>query len=135
MAAFLRGLWVVVRALAFAVVLLALFVAGRPATVNATGNRMLSGAGYLHAGRRVVPARLNVHWYAWPGWQRTLTRLFLVALAVLTVRWPLPTAIGTAGTTGALMLTAAAVRHRRQQSSIGPRKVRVQVGPGRQVGQ
>jgi hypothetical protein len=104
------------------------FVAGKPVLPRARRNRLASGATWLRSGAKVARARTRLHWYAWPGWQRSLSRVAL--LAVLLAAWvaPLVTAIATALVVLVASGSAATAVVRRRSAAIGPRRVRAIVG-------
>jgi hypothetical protein len=121
-----RGLWLILKIAGVAIVLAILFLAGRPALPRARRNRQLSGARYLRPGVKVAPARLGVHWYAWPGWQRSLARAGLLALLAAAAYAPLVTGLSVAAALLVIGGVACAGRTRRRLA-IGPRKVRAEV--------
>jgi hypothetical protein len=129
-AGFFRGVVMLLKAAGVAIALTALFLAGKAVTPRARANRRLSGARYLTPGVKVARARLGVHWYAWPGWQRTVVRLTMVALGVLEAWAPIVTSIGAGiavGGAAAVALGQRVTRRRREQAAIGPRKVSAEV--------
>lgn len=121
--------WLLSRALAPAVALAAvavsLWLAGRPCTPRSTRWRERSGATWLHGGQKLadVRARFGVHWYAWAGWQRTVTRLAMVA--VTEAAWLAPYATAAVAALVAAAITAAAVTSRtRARRAAAAKRVR-----------
>jgi hypothetical protein len=123
-AAWWLGRRVVVPLAAGAIGLTVLYLAGTAFTPRSRERREASGATWLRPGVKVAATRLRVHWYAWPGWQRTAVRLGLVLVAA--AAWVAPVVTAAAAATAAAGTTTAAIVRRR--SMAGPRRVRAVVG-------
>lgn len=89
--------WLTRKMLAPAVALTAtaaaLWLAGRSFTPRSRQRRATSGATWLRAGARVADSRTDVHWYAWPGWQRTVARVALLGVVTAAYLAPVITAL------------------------------------------
>lgn len=111
--AFVRGFGWLLKLTGVLLVGAALFVAGRPMLPRARQRRLSSGATWLHGGARLSQRRA-VHWYAWPGWERSAVRVALVALGVLEYLSPVATllAAGSAVAATAAVALFARVRQR-----------------------
>lgn len=105
------------------------FVAGAALLPRSRGRRLESGASYLRGGAKHATVRLSVHWYAWPGWQRSLARL--AAVTVLVALWQATLATAVLLTAVCAVIVALAVRSRLQRRASGPRRVRVLTGESR----
>lgn len=94
-----KGAWWVTRnmlapAAALTVTAVALWLAGRSFTPRSRRRRETSGATWLRAGCRVAEdSRTDVHWYAWPGWQRTIARVALLGVVTAAYLVPVITAL------------------------------------------
>jgi hypothetical protein len=143
-AAFCRGVWWLVRYIAYPLVKYVL----APATVFVLvmGWRWLSGAALTGKARpatftrgAVPPARparrfaARINWAYWPGWQRAIMRWVLTALVVAGLMWP----VATIAAVVSVVLAAVAMRYRfaiaTRVRSLRPRpavvRVTAQVAP------
>lgn len=104
-------------------------VSGSPLTPRGRRLRVASGATWLRTGGKVGHTRTRIHWYCFPGWQRTVTRLVLLSVAALAWLAPLWTGLALGLLVTALTATATTRAVRRKQAAVpGPRKVRSVVG-------
>lgn len=88
------------------------FLIGRPMARRARERRWLSRATYLRGGRRVAVQRFSVHWYAWPGWQRSVARLVELGVLAAAYLWPMWTAVAGVLLVGTVSGVAYRVRRR-----------------------
>ena len=94
---------------------------GAPLTARGYDLRWNSGATWLRAGAKFdgFTAR-SPHWYAWPGWQRSLSRVAGAGLLGCAVVWPQWTAAGVAlGVITVMILVVRAIK----PEPVGPRRV------------
>jgi len=122
--------WVLRNAVAPLLLLLAVttgwYFAGGAFTARARERRKACGATYRRAGGKLATGtRTNVHWYAWPGWQRTVLRVLIVAIIAAAYAAPIATAAALAAAGAAVLGRAALLRWQ----ATHPRTVQAIVGP------
>jgi hypothetical protein len=118
-AAFVTGVWWLVRYIAYPLVKYVLapatvfvlimtwrWLSGAALTGKARPATFLRGAVPLARPVRRFTVRLN--WAYWPGWQRAIVRWVLTALVVAGLMWP----VATIAAVSAVVLAAVVVRYR-----------------------
>jgi hypothetical protein len=109
----------VVPAAAWTAKQVARWTAGAPLTPAGARYRRASGATWRRAGVKLGTTRLGLHWYAWPGWERAVARVVLVAVLLGVVFVPMAIVVVLAVLAAALLAAVAGrVRRRRADRQL-----------------